>query len=131
MGGKVDSNNNRPHILYVDDEELLIDIGKQRLQHLGYGFSGHCSGREALAAFAAAPHRYDAVITDLVMPDLDGIELATEIAAIRPDIPIILYTADPSAYSDQQIRAAGIDWVILKPLSQKEFAALLNNLLCS
>jgi len=128
---KVDSENNRPHILYIDDEEVLVDIGKQRLQSLGYGFSGHCSSREALDAFAAAPHRYDAVITDLAMPDINGVELAKKLTAIRPDIPIILYTADPAAFSDQEISAAGIDWVVLKPLSTKDFAALINNILCA
>lgn len=130
MHANVISRNPSPHILYIDDEEALTDIGERRLQSLGYEVSAHCSSRAALAAFQHLPHRYDAVITDLNMPELDGLELARKISAIRPEVPIILCTGDRSAFTDEQILACGIGEIVLKPLSKKDLALLLAKIFC-
>jgi CheY-like chemotaxis protein len=90
----------------------------------------HCSSQAALAAFQEKPHRYDAVITDLNMPDLNGMELAKKISAIRPEVPIILCTGDRSAFTDEQLLASGIGEIVLKPLFKKDLAVLLAKIFC-
>ena len=121
-------DDSKPRILFIDDDEALIDIGKRSLQKLGFEVSAHLSSLEALAAFQNQPYKYDAIITDLTMPNLNGLDLARKINAIRPEIPIILCTGDRSAFTDEQIAACGIEEIMLKPLSMNNWATLLNKI---
>ena len=79
-------------ILFVDDEEALVEMGEDILAELGYEVTSRMSSREALALFKSDPSRFDLVITDQTMPDMTGVELAKEILAIRPDMPVIMCT---------------------------------------
>ncbi|MGW8301419.1 MAG: PAS domain-containing hybrid sensor histidine kinase/response regulator, partial [Desulfobacterales bacterium] len=80
------------HILLVDDEQPLVEIGKQMLERLGYSVATRTSSIEALELFKADPNRFDLVITDIVMPNLTGDKLAKKIINIRNDIPVVLCT---------------------------------------
>ena len=80
------------HILFVDDEEALVEMGEDILAELGYEVTSRTSAREALALFRLDPSRFDLVITDQTMPEMTGVELAKEILAIRADMPIIMCT---------------------------------------
>ena len=119
----------KAHILFVDDEESLTELCTFRLQGLGYSVSAFTESLKALAAFQSNPDRFDAVITDLTMPHLNGLQLADTIQGLRPEIPIILCTGDCSAYSEAEIRACGIREVILKPVLKKDWALLLHRFL--
>ena len=79
-------------ILFVDDEEALVEMGEDILAELGYEVTSRMNGREALALLRLDPSRFDLVITDQTMPEMTGIELAREILAIRADMPIIMCT---------------------------------------
>ena len=79
-------------ILFVDDEESLVEVGEEILAELGYEVMSQTSSAEALALLRDDPSRFDVVITDQTMPELTGLELAKEILAIRPDLPVILCT---------------------------------------
>jgi two-component system cell cycle sensor histidine kinase/response regulator CckA len=79
-------------VLFVDDEPVLAEIGKEALSALGYEVTVRTSSIEALDAFRAQPHKFDLVITDMTMPNMTGVQLADEILKVRPDIPIILCT---------------------------------------
>ena len=79
-------------ILFVDDEEALVEMGEDILAELGYEVTSRMNGREALALFRLDPSRFDLVITDQTMPEMTGIELAKEVLAIRADMPIIMCT---------------------------------------
>ncbi len=117
------------HILIVDDELPIVMMGEQLLERLGYTVTSCRDPLEAMALFESAPQRYDLVITDLTMPKMTGDELARKMAAIRPDLPMILCTG----YSDQRIhyRAAGfgVNAIIYKPLVKKELAETIRGLL--
>lgn len=116
----------KAHILLVDDEESLTELSKLRLEGLGCSVAAYTESPKALAAFQSNPHQFDAVITDLTMPYLNGLQLADMIQSLRPDIPIILCTGDCSAYSDAEIKSHGIHEVLLKPVLKKDWALLLN-----
>ena len=89
-------------ILFVDDEEALVEMGEDILAELGYDVTSRMNSREALALFKARPIPFDLVITDQTMPEMTGLELAKEILAIRPDMPIIMCTG--FSYSSMRTR---------------------------
>jgi len=103
-------------ILFVDDEEGLVDYGKQMLEHLGHEVISRMSSVEALETFRLQPDRFDLVITDMTMPELTGVMLSREVLAIRPDIPIILCTGFSESISSDKARAVGIRELLMKPV---------------
>jgi len=116
-------------ILFVDDEEALLDMGKQALTRLGYEVTCEMSSEAALALFKESPSRFDLVITDQTMPGTTGVELAKKIFAIRPDIPIILCTGFSHLIDAESAKAAGIQGYIMKPLTNREIAKTIRNVL--
>ncbi|MEN8190511.1 MAG: response regulator [Thermodesulfobacteriota bacterium] len=116
-------------ILFVDDETLLVDLGKQLLERLGYSVTALTDSLEALEVFKAQPDRFDLIITDLAMPNMSGTELAREILALREDIPVILCTGYSSIISKDEAFAMGIDEFVMKPVVKKDIAPLIRKVL--
>jgi PAS domain S-box-containing protein len=110
------------HILLVDDEQPLVDIGKQMLERLGYTVDSRTSSIEALKLFEADPNRFDLVITDIVMPNMTGDKLADKIIGIRPDIPIVLCTGYSEKFTRQHASDMGIQAFLMKPLVMQDLA---------
>ena len=104
-------------VLFVDDEKLLADLGKQMLERYGYRVSLRTSSVEALELFNAKPDQFDLVITDMTMPNMSGLELAAEIIGRRPEMPIILCTGFSERVSQAGAEAAGIRAFMMKPVS--------------
>jgi len=119
----------REHILFIDDEEMLRDMGASMLNRLGYRVTTRSSSLEALVSFENHPHVYDLVITDQTMPGMTGIDLARRLLQLRPDLPIILCTGFSSQVSEERAKALGIKGFALKPLSKKDLAVLVRQLL--
>jgi nitrogen-specific signal transduction histidine kinase len=80
------------HILLVDDEESLVEIGRRMLQRLGYRVTAVTASLEALRLFTAHPDRFDLVITDQTMPQMTGDRLALKLLEMRPDLPVFICT---------------------------------------
>ncbi len=116
-------------VLFVDDELALVDLGKQMLSVLGYRPECRTSSIEALEAFKADPNSFDLVITDLTMPNMTGDRLASELLAIRPDIPIILCTGFNEKMTDQKVRSIGIRELLLKPLVMRNVSQSIERVL--
>lgn len=114
------------NILFVDDEPVLVQLGKEILERIGYKVVGRTSGLEALKLFRSQPEWFDIVITDLTMQNMTGIDLAKEMLQIRPDIPIVICTGFSKAITRSEARACGIRDVILKPIVTKEIAAIIR-----
>jgi PAS domain S-box-containing protein len=87
---KLSTGNER--ILFVDDEKSMAEIGRRRLERLGYQVEAKTNPIEALELFRADPDQFDLVITDMTMPHITGDKLVKEILKIRPDMPTILCT---------------------------------------
>jgi two-component system cell cycle sensor histidine kinase/response regulator CckA len=117
------------HILFVDDEKPLIDIGKQTLERLGYKVTTRTSSTEALEAFRAQPEKFELVITDQTMPTMSGETLAKELTQIRPDTPVILCTGYSETRSEQKLTALGIREVLRKPIIVREMANTIRRVL--
>jgi len=115
-------------VLFVDDEEMLVELGKSMLEKLGYEATALNSPTEALEMVAKNPYAFDVVITDLTMPDLQGTELANKIKKLRPDLPVILITGLSSIIAAKEVSARGIDLILSKPLSMTSLAQAMATL---
>jgi PAS domain S-box-containing protein len=113
-------------ILFVDDEEALVQLGKYMLTDLGYEVVERTGSLEALELFQAKPDHFDLVITDMTMPKMTGIELAQEIMRIRPGMPIILCTGFSETITPEKAKALGLREMIMKPVSQRQIAATIR-----
>jgi two-component system cell cycle sensor histidine kinase/response regulator CckA len=78
------------HIMYIDDEISVCSAMKRVLGFLGYRCSVYADAHAALDAFRSNPEGFDAIISDMIMPHLSGLEVARELYAIRGDVPIAL-----------------------------------------
>nr|MCU0564441.1 ATP-binding protein [Desulfobacterales bacterium] len=116
-------------ILLVDDEEVVADLGRRMLEHLGYRVTTCRNGAEAFKLFMQNPWRYDIVITDMTMPKMTGEALARKLLLIRSDIPVILCTGYSRSMSRERARAVGIREFALKPLSIRELAQTVRKVL--
>jgi signal transduction histidine kinase/ActR/RegA family two-component response regulator len=124
------SRDTLPHgegetILLVDDERPLVLLGEEMLAAIGYEPVGFDNGQSALAAFRADPDRFDVVVTDEVMPGMNGTDLATALHESRPDLPIILMAGFSGHIRSDHLHAAGIREVLRKPLRSTSLAFCL------
>lgn len=119
------------NILVVDDEAILVDVGKSIFESLGYSVIAVSDPVEALEIFRNAPDEFDLVFTDLAMPKLPGDELTREIRSIRNDIPVIICTGLSQSLTKEKLDELGIRAVLEKPLLKKEMARVVRNVLDS
>ncbi len=119
----------KERILFIDDEELLAEMGKDMLERLGYHVTVRRSSIEALSTFQNTPNEFDMVITDQTMPDMTGSDLARRMMQIRPDIPIILCTGYSNLINADTAKALGIKEFALKPLVKGAISKLIREVL--
>ena len=113
-------------ILLADDEPMIRDLANAVLTRLGYALTLAADGAEAVAAFAAAGGKFDAVILDLTMPNLSGREALVQIRAANSDVPVIL----ASGYSADQSTVAGMNVRFLdKPYTPSELAKAVREVI--
>jgi len=117
------------HILFVDDELALVDLGKKILERLGYHVTTRTSSIEALELFIEQPEKFDLVITDMTMPNMTGDELASRLMEVRPDIVVILCTGYSERISREKAQSMGIKEFILKPLVMSELGKVIRTVL--
>ena len=116
-------------ILFVDDEEILAQMGKEMLERLGYRVECRTSPIEALEAFRADPSKFDLVITDMTMQNMRGDELAKELMGIRKDLPIILCTGFSVAITEKKAKKIGIREFAMKPYVMRDLAETIRKVL--
>ena len=114
-------------ILFVDDEQALVDIARRMLEKLGYKVTTRVSSVEALELFRAKPDQFDLVVTDMTMPNMTGDRLAKELIKIRADIPIVLCTGYSERMAKESAEKIGIRAFVMKPLAMKELADAIRN----
>ncbi|MGD8834346.1 MAG: PAS domain S-box protein [Desulfobacteraceae bacterium] len=117
------------HILFVDDEAPIANIGRQALERLGYQVTTRTSSVEALKLFQAKPDAFDLVVTDFTMPNMTGDLLTTELMAIRPDIPVILCTGYSNKLSEDRAMEIGIRAFLYKPIVKAKISKTIRKVL--
>jgi PAS domain S-box-containing protein len=116
-------------ILVVDDEAMLAQMTAQLLERLGYRVTAETSSPRALERFRRSPGEFDLVITDMTMPGVTGKELALEILALRPQLPVILCTGFSEVIDEPSARAIGIRAFTMKPIVMRELAETVRRVL--
>jgi signal transduction histidine kinase/ActR/RegA family two-component response regulator len=116
-------------ILIVDDEESLVHLAEDVLASLGYEPVGCVGARNALRVFQGAPQRFDAVLTDAIMPDMSGTELVAELRRLRPELPVILVSGYAGPDLVVAAQSAGVQAVLTKPLAAADLAHCLAGVL--
>jgi len=104
------------HILFIDDEQGILDSTQQMLSNMGYTVSGFADGISAFKAFAKEPEAFDLVITDMSMPNMDGRLLSKKILSLKKNIPIILCTGFHETFTEQGAVKMGIRRYFHKPV---------------
>ena len=115
--------------MFIDDEEILVELGCEILKKLGYQVESTTTPDRALKMFRKRPDRFDLVITDLTMPQLTGDELAVKLMQIRPDIPIILCTGYKESFSLERAKDLGIRAFEKKPLVIRDLASTIRRVM--
>ena len=116
-------------ILFIDDEETLIDLGKSMLKKLGYRVKTTIRPDEALEAFRAAPGKFDLVISDMTMPGMTGDSLAGKLMKVRSDIPVIICTGYSEKMDEQRAKDLGIKGLMMKPFTIRSLSKIVRNAL--
>jgi PAS domain S-box-containing protein len=116
-------------ILLVDDEPALTSAFQKMLQRLNYSVTPLNSAREALALFQLNPGNFDVLITDLTMPEMNGLELARRIHACRPQLPVILASGYSPELQRETSQVADICELLEKPVSLTSLASALQRAL--
>lgn len=118
-------------ILVVDDEPSLVAIVKLLLEDLGYIVECRTSSLEALELFHIRYHDapFDLVITDMTMPQMTGIELAEQLHALQPELPILLCTGFSDKLISADVQHHGITELLIKPIKAATLAKLVRQAL--
>src|SRR4030067_2331497 len=101
-------------ILIVDDEKMIYSIVARRLAKEGYACVMANNGREALAHFYK--DNFSLIISDIRMPEMDGLELLKNVKAVRPNMMFIIMTAHPEINMAVEAIRLGANDFILKPV---------------
>lgn len=120
-------NTGRPHIVFVDDEAALVELGRRRLEAAGFRVTIFTSSVRALAEVKLRPGGVDLLVTDNTMPRLSGIDLAQEIARIRPGLPVLMVSGLANVRTDEL--PGCITRVLQKPHTSQELVNAARELL--
>lgn len=106
------------HILIIDDEDSLRHTLARILQRAGFEVTTAACGQEGLSLLEK--HPFDLVYLDIRMPDMNGMEVLNKIHALQPEIPVVLFTAQPDLNSALEALRQGATDYLLKPLQPRD-----------
>jgi CheY-like chemotaxis protein len=116
-------------LLIVDDEELVLDVGVNMLERLGYTVLAAKNGKEAVDIFKANKNKIKMIILDIIMPDMGGGEVYDKIKAINPDVKVLLssgYSVDGQAI---ELLERGCKGFMQKPFTMEELSGKITQIL--
>ncbi|ACN14410.1 sensory histidine kinase/response regulator [Desulforapulum autotrophicum HRM2] len=129
LGNRQLPERHHGRLLFVDDQDALVETGQKLLENLGYEVIAENCPQKALELFQKSPDSFDLIITDLAMKKMTGVMLAEKILAIRKDIPIILCTGYNDEATRVKILKTGVCSIINKPFSIHKLADKIQHLL--
>ncbi len=109
-------------VLLVDDEAAIVDMLQRSLTELGYDVDPVTSAPHAIARARQARGTYAVLVTDYTMPRMTGLDVAAEIREWQPDIRVIMMTGYGAGLDRGVLAAAGVDTLLLKPVSALDLA---------
>ncbi len=116
----LDGPNPPGRVLLVDDEPAITLLAETVFERNGIPLEAVNDSLRALDLVQRQPTRFDLVVTDQTMPNLSGMELSRRLLAIRPDLPILLFTGLGDGLQESATQAIGIRSILKKPMSMLE-----------
>jgi CheY-like chemotaxis protein len=126
---KTKNDRQMERILLVDDEGALTAIEKRMLEHLGYEVEMRNDPQEALQYLLNNPRPFDLMITDLTMPGMSGIELASEVKKVARSIKIIISSGHQDGETRERALDKGVGAFLNKPLEFSSLARTVREVL--
>lgn len=116
-------------ILLVDDEEVVLDVGRDLLEIMGYRVFSAADGHDALEVYKKNKEEIDIVILDMVMPGMSGDKVYDELKKINSDIKILLSTGYSSDGQASELLRRGYNGFIQKPFSMRKLSIKIKEIL--
>ena len=116
-------------VLFVDDEDMIIELAEELFEGLGYKVLTAGSGREAIETYEKNKERIDMVLLDMVMPDMGGDETYDKLKKINPDIKVLLSSGYSMNGQATEIMDRGCSGFIQKPFKMRELSQKLREIL--
>jgi len=116
-------------VLLVDDEDMILEVGKEMVSTLGYNVMLAGSGKEAIELYKRNEDKIDIVVLDMIMPDMGGGEVYDRLKEVNPHIKALLssgYSIDGQA---SEILQRGCSGFIQKPFNMKQLSSKLRRIL--
>jgi CheY-like chemotaxis protein len=114
-------------IMVVDDETAIRNVTKEVLQKSGYKVLTASNGAEAISIYAAHSSEITAVLTDVMMPMLDGINLARVIKKMNPKARVIACTGQPMEVCQAELKDLGVEVFLQKPYGSEKLLSVLHS----
>ncbi|MCC7048079.1 MAG: PAS-domain containing protein [Alphaproteobacteria bacterium] len=128
-GQKVAMPHGRERVLVIDDQELVATMLAKSLERLGYEVTACTDPSDAVEALGEDPNAWDAIVSDVKMPGISGLELVRFVKSLRPDIPVILCSGFSDELAEVQARALGVMAILAKPVDAAKLAWTLRRAL--
>jgi DNA-binding NtrC family response regulator len=112
------------NLLLVDDEEDFLEATAQALEQRGFSVGVALDGRTALLALSA--HAYDAVVLDVKMPGIDGVDVFRELKHLRPGVPVVMLTGHGSIQQAFETSREGVAEYLAKPCTIDKLARVVR-----
>jgi two-component system, cell cycle sensor histidine kinase and response regulator CckA len=109
-------------VLLVDDEEMILDIGKKMIEALGYSVMTAHNGRQALALYKEKPDAFNMLILDMIMPEMSGNETFLAIKEVNPAVKVLLSSGYSLEGQAEELLRLGCKSFIQKPFNMKELS---------
>jgi CheY-like chemotaxis protein len=116
-------------ILVVDDEVGIRNVARMMLEAHGYRVVTAANGKEALAAYAERPGEVRAVLTDMMMPVMDGPATIRALRELDPALPVLAFSGLADTFRADDPALAGVRAIVRKPLSGADLLATLAGVL--
>jgi PAS domain S-box-containing protein len=116
-------------ILLIDDEKMILDVGIELLEELGYTVQSAMSGQEAIDVFVEDRDKIDLVIMDMIMPGMGGGETFDRLKEIDPDVKVLLSSGYSINGQATKILRRGCDGFIQKPFNMNQLAEKVQQIL--
>jgi CheY-like chemotaxis protein len=116
-------------ILLIDDEQMILEVGKELLEEMGYQVIPALSGEKALKIYKEDPDNIDLVIMDMIMPGMGGGETFDRLKEIDPEIKVLLSSGYSINGQATEILQRGCDGFIQKPFNLNQLAGTIQKIL--
>jgi CheY-like chemotaxis protein len=116
-------------LLLIDDEPGVLEVAARFLEREGFDVVAAGSGRAGLERFAAEPDGFEAAVVDLTMPDVSGEQVAAELRALRPDLPLVLASGFSPELAAARCLELGDARFVSKPYASADLAQAVRDAL--